>query len=178
MTIVEYVSKMQVLGDQMVAVGWPLEEEELVEYILMGLDEDFNPIVSALIARKEKATISEAYEQLLPFENCMDLLGIGHSGSSANSANRGGRGNGGGRGYNQGGRGGGGRGYNAGGHGRGNDNFIGNVNNNYRQGNSGGGGHGNKGSNSKAFPCAKFASKVVTTLIGVGTALRRTTFQR
>jgi histone deacetylase 1/2 len=150
MTIAEYVGKMQALGDQMVAAGQPLEEEELVEYILTGLDEDFNPIVSALIARKEKATVSEAYQQLLAFENHMDLLGIGHSGSSANSANRGGRGNGGGRGYNQGGRGGGGRGYNAGGRGRGNDNFTSNVNNNHRQGNSGGGRRGNKGSNSNS----------------------------
>jgi hypothetical protein len=57
MTIAEYVGKMQSLGHQMVAASRPLEEEELVEYILTGLDEDFNPIMSALIARKEKATI-------------------------------------------------------------------------------------------------------------------------
>lgn len=118
MTIAEYVGKMQALGDQMVAAGRALEQEELVEYILTGLDEDFNPIVSALIARKEKATVSEVYQDLLAFETRMDLPGIGHSGSSANSANRGGRGygdNGSGHSYNQGGRGGGGRCYNAGG---------------------------------------------------------------
>lgn len=50
MMIAEYVGKMQALGDQMVAAGRALEQEELVEYILTGLDEDFNPIVSALVA--------------------------------------------------------------------------------------------------------------------------------
>jgi hypothetical protein len=118
-TIAEFVGKMRSLGDQMVVVGRPLEEDELVEYILTGLDADFNPIVSALIARKETITVSEAYQQLLAFETRMDMLGIGNSsGSSANTANRGGRDNG----------------------GRGNG--RGNFNNKQRQGNNGGGGRG------------------------------------
>jgi histone deacetylase 1/2 len=138
-TIAEFVGKMRSLGDHMVAAGRPLEEEELVEYILTGLDADFNPIVSALITRKETVTVSEAYQQLLAFETRMDMLGIGNSfGSSANTANHGGRGNG-GRGYNNGGSGGGGgRGYNGGGRGNGRGNF----NNKQRQGNNGGGGRG------------------------------------
>jgi hypothetical protein len=37
-TIAEFVGKMKALGDQMVAAGRLLEEEELVEYILTGLD--------------------------------------------------------------------------------------------------------------------------------------------
>jgi hypothetical protein len=61
-TIAEFVGKMKALGDEMVALGQPLEEEELVEYILSGLDSDFNPIVSALIARKETINVSEAYQ--------------------------------------------------------------------------------------------------------------------
>lgn len=70
----------------MVAAGRTLKEEELVEYILTGLDADFNPIVSALVARKETVIVSEAYQQLLAFETHMDMLGIGHSGSSTNMA--------------------------------------------------------------------------------------------
>jgi hypothetical protein len=68
------------------------------------------------------------------------MLGLGHSGSSANNASRGGGcGNGGGRGYNNGGRGGGGRGYGGGGR----NNGCANYTNNQRQGNNGGGGRGN-----------------------------------
>ena len=36
-TIAEYVGKMRALGDEMAAAGRPLEDEELVEYILTGL---------------------------------------------------------------------------------------------------------------------------------------------
>jgi hypothetical protein len=142
MTIAEFVGKMKALGDQMVAAGRPLEEEELVEYILTGLDADFNPIVSALIARKETVTVSEAYQQLLAFETHMDMLGLGQSSSSANMANRG-SGRGAGRGYNNGSRGGGGRGFNGGGRGR---SGRGNFTNNQRQGNNGGSGRNNSSS--------------------------------
>jgi histone deacetylase 1/2 len=126
---------------------------------IWGLDafnSDFNPIVSALIARKETVTVSEAYQQLLAFETCMDMFGLGQSGSSANTTNRGGRGNGGGRGYN--GSRGGGRGYNGGG--RGNGGRV-NFNNNQRQGSNGGGGRGgffNKNSN-RAKPVCQVCFK-------------------
>ena len=40
MKATEYIAKMRALGDEMVVVGRPLEEEELVEYILAGLDEE------------------------------------------------------------------------------------------------------------------------------------------
>jgi len=36
-TIATYVGKMRALGDEMAAAGRPLEDEELVEYILTGL---------------------------------------------------------------------------------------------------------------------------------------------
>lgn len=36
--ILEYFSKMRSLGDQMVAVGESLDDEELIAYVLNGLD--------------------------------------------------------------------------------------------------------------------------------------------
>lgn len=38
MTITEYVGKMRSLADEMVMVGKPLGDEELVSYIVTGLD--------------------------------------------------------------------------------------------------------------------------------------------
>jgi hypothetical protein len=38
MTITEYVNKMRALGDEMSAAGKPLDYEEMVSYILAGLD--------------------------------------------------------------------------------------------------------------------------------------------
>jgi hypothetical protein len=43
-TIAENVAKMKSLADEMAAVGRKLEHEELVSYILTGLDMDFNPV--------------------------------------------------------------------------------------------------------------------------------------
>ena len=61
MTVAEYVGKMKTLGDEMAAAGRPLEDEELIEYILTGLDHDFNPIVSTLISRADPISVSEVF---------------------------------------------------------------------------------------------------------------------
>jgi hypothetical protein len=92
-TVTEYVGKMRSLGDEMAAPGRPLEDEELVEYILTGLDDEFDPVVSSALARAEPISVSELYSQLLAFETRLDLRNSGHSsGASANLANRRGRG--------------------------------------------------------------------------------------
>jgi hypothetical protein len=89
---------MRTLGDEMVAAGKPIDDDELLTYILTGLDMEFKPVVTSLLARKESVTVSEAYSQLLAFETRMEIMGSGSSGSSVNSANCDGRGGSGGRG--------------------------------------------------------------------------------
>jgi hypothetical protein len=59
MSITEYFRKMKALGDEMKAVGRPLDDEELIEYILTVLDEEYTPLVSALYSRVEPISISE-----------------------------------------------------------------------------------------------------------------------
>jgi hypothetical protein len=114
----EYFTKMRALGDEMNAAGRKLEDEEPVEYILAGLDFEYNSVVSAVVARVEPISISELYTQVLPFEMCLELMGQGassYSTSSANSAQQGcggfNRGQGHGRGTPS--RGGGGRSQNS-----------------------------------------------------------------
>ena len=53
--------------------GKPTEDDELVSFILTGLDYDYNPLVSALCTRVEPISASELYSQLLPFVSLMDL---------------------------------------------------------------------------------------------------------
>lgn len=91
MTVTEYVGKMRSLGDEMAAAGRPLEDEELVEYILTGLDDDFDPVASSVLTRTEPISVSELYSQMLAFETRLDLRN-NSPGSSANVANRRGRG--------------------------------------------------------------------------------------
>lgn len=88
MLVAEYVEKMRSLGDEMATVGRPLEDDELVEYILTGLDHDYDSLVSAVLARVESISVSELYSQMLAFETWMDLRNNGNSSeSAANIAN-------------------------------------------------------------------------------------------
>jgi hypothetical protein len=65
MTIAEYVNKMRSLVDEMVAVGRIPEEDELVEYILTSLSHEYDPIISAVIAKIGTVSISELYANFL-----------------------------------------------------------------------------------------------------------------
>nr|ABF99203.1 retrotransposon protein, putative, Ty1-copia subclass [Oryza sativa Japonica Group] len=118
-TVTEYVSKMRALGDEIAATGKPIDDEELVAYIINGLDSEFDPVVEALIAKNASVTVAEVYSQLLGFENRVKI----RTACAATSGNRGsgnqGRGGGNPRGRGT-GRGGGGSGGRGGGHGRGN----------------------------------------------------------
>jgi hypothetical protein len=88
---------MRSLSDKMAASGRTLDDEELVEYILIGLDQEYDPIVSAIITRTTSVSLSELYAQLLAFEKRPTLMrakeliassanvashGRGHSGHS------------------------------------------------------------------------------------------------
>jgi hypothetical protein len=95
LSVAEYINKMKSLAEEMVTAGRPLEDVELIEYILVGLNQDYDPIAPAIIAHTEPASLSELYSQLLAFETRHALMDA-HEGdaSFANAAHRG-RGHGG-----------------------------------------------------------------------------------
>jgi hypothetical protein len=91
LSVAEYINKMKMLGEEMTAAGRPLEDEELIEYFLTSLNQDYHPIVSIVIARCELVSLSELYSQLLAFENRHALMSAQEGGDSfANAASRGG----------------------------------------------------------------------------------------
>lgn len=118
MSISEYIAKMRSLADEMAAAGKPLDEEELVAYIINGLDSEFDAAVEGLMAtaRIAPVSISHVYSQLLSYENRIRIRQA-YLTTSANAANRGG--GRGGRGSSTGNRGGGRGGFGRGGRGRG-----------------------------------------------------------
>jgi hypothetical protein len=69
----EYVSKMKTLADEMTSAEKKLDDEELVSYILAGLDYEYNSLVSSVAAHVEPVTLGEMYSQLLAFETHLDL---------------------------------------------------------------------------------------------------------
>lgn len=75
LSVTAYVAKMRALGDEMAAAGKPLDDKELVSFIMTGLDNlEFNPVVSVVLARVEPISINELFTQLLVFEQHTDLI--------------------------------------------------------------------------------------------------------
>jgi hypothetical protein len=64
-TCVTYYIQMKGFADEMAAAGKWLDDEEVVCYILAGLDVDFNPFVEAFTAKTEPQMLNDLYSQLL-----------------------------------------------------------------------------------------------------------------
>lgn len=59
--ISEYFTKMKGLADEMAFIGYQLEDEELISYILTGMDLEFNPVKSIIAAHVEPISVGELY---------------------------------------------------------------------------------------------------------------------
>jgi hypothetical protein len=68
MMISKYVTKMKALADEMTSARKRLDDEELVLYILAGLDYEFDGVISTVSTRVEPITVFELYGQLLAHE--------------------------------------------------------------------------------------------------------------
>jgi hypothetical protein len=69
--IAEYVGKARTLADEMTLTGKKIDDEELISYILTGLDYEYNPVVSSLVAQPDVITIREVYSQFFAYEQCV-----------------------------------------------------------------------------------------------------------
>jgi hypothetical protein len=70
LSVTDYYAKMCHYANELVATGAPLRDDELVAYILAGLDEDYNSVFTTIVARTrtDPITPSGLYSQLLSFE--------------------------------------------------------------------------------------------------------------
>jgi hypothetical protein len=91
-SVADYYSKVRSLADELGASGVVISDDELVSYILSGLEENYNPVVSAVLAREEPVTPGALYAQLLSHESRLELQsGASNIQFSANMASYGGR---------------------------------------------------------------------------------------
>jgi hypothetical protein len=163
LSVAGYINKMRSVADEMFTTGRIIEEEELVEYILVGLGSEYDPIVSTVIARTDAVPISELYSQLLAFETRRVLMNAHEGGSSVNSVSHG-HGRSGHDGFGRtSGRDDSPSSFSRGGFGRG-----GNSRGNYSRG-----GYNNSSSIDKR-PTCKCARRGGTWLTGAGTVLKKT----
>ena len=100
-SVSDYFTKMKSLADEMASAGRKLEDEELVSYILTGLDSEFDSVVTAVSTRVEPITVNELYAQLVAHEQRLEIRG-GEQQYSVNMVAKGGRGDRGNYSYNSG----------------------------------------------------------------------------
>lgn len=96
MTAAEYFSKMRALADELASAGKQVDDDDLVSYLLAGLDIDYNPLVASVLGRSaaDPITINDLYGQLLSYDTRMEMLhhsGAGGPGLQVNNAARRGR---------------------------------------------------------------------------------------
>ncbi|XP_073367824.1 uncharacterized protein [Aegilops tauschii subsp. strangulata] len=92
LSIASYFAAMRGYADELAAAGKPIQDDELVSYIIHGLDAVYKPLVSALDARVTPVTLDELFAMLSNFDQRMaQFHGSGGGGfkSSANMASRG-----------------------------------------------------------------------------------------
>jgi hypothetical protein len=88
LSITEYLAKMQGLANDMATVRKALDDEDLVQYILSGLDEDYDSLVNSVLAQLIPITVRELAAQMISFKAHLDLRSNGGSSSSVNFAKR------------------------------------------------------------------------------------------
>jgi hypothetical protein len=98
LSVSDYYAKMSHYADELAASGAPLRDDELVAYLPAGLDDDFNPVFTAMVAPVDPINPSELYAQLLRFEQQTKLQACTFGGSSSAMTVSRGRGSSGGHG--------------------------------------------------------------------------------
>jgi hypothetical protein len=68
LTIAQYMGKLKFLAGEMAYAGKRLDDEDLVGYILAGLDSDFDYVIFVVAAHVKPISISELYGQLVYHE--------------------------------------------------------------------------------------------------------------
>uniref|UniRef100_A0A453RGX2 Retrotransposon Copia-like N-terminal domain-containing protein n=1 Tax=Aegilops tauschii subsp. strangulata TaxID=200361 RepID=A0A453RGX2_AEGTS len=66
-----YFATMRGLADELAAAGKPIQDDELISYILHGLDQKYQPLASALDACVSLASLDEIFSMLSNFDHRM-----------------------------------------------------------------------------------------------------------
>jgi hypothetical protein len=83
--VANYYSKMCHYADELTTTGAPLCDDEIVAYILAGLNEDYNVVFTAVVARTDHISPTELFAQLLSFEQHSALQAHNAPGGSSSS---------------------------------------------------------------------------------------------
>ena len=68
MTASEYMHKVKALADAMAFAGSPLDDDEIIDYMLTGLGKAFNPIAASLSVVVTPVALTDFYSMVLNYE--------------------------------------------------------------------------------------------------------------
>lgn len=72
-SVTDYYNKVKGLADSLAAAGQPLREDEIIAYMMGGLDAEYDSLFTAVATRAESIGLSDFYAHLLSFEMRLDL---------------------------------------------------------------------------------------------------------
>uniref|UniRef100_A0A453B4K2 Retrotransposon gag domain-containing protein n=1 Tax=Aegilops tauschii subsp. strangulata TaxID=200361 RepID=A0A453B4K2_AEGTS len=67
-SVAAYFASMRGLADELASAGKAIQDDELISYIIHGLDMDYQPLVSALDARITPVSLDELFAMLSNFD--------------------------------------------------------------------------------------------------------------
>jgi hypothetical protein len=82
LSVSDYYAKMSQHANDLAVSRTPLCDDEFVAYLLAGLDEDYNSVITLVVSRADAIAPTELYAQLLSFEHHMSLQGNSAHGGS------------------------------------------------------------------------------------------------
>ena len=68
----KYLLKIKKIVDSLAAIGAPISTEEQIEVILDGLNEDYNTLITAILARSQPFSINELKALLMAQEEMLE----------------------------------------------------------------------------------------------------------
>ncbi|KAE8788281.1 hypothetical protein D1007_37677 [Hordeum vulgare] len=91
-SVAVYFGHMSALFDELAAAGKPIGEEELIYFMVVGLDVEYEPIISALDVSDMPTTLYKLFSLVANYDQRVEMFhgfGSGEFKTSANTASRG-----------------------------------------------------------------------------------------
>lgn len=67
-SIADYFIKVKNIADTLATAGKQLQDEEIISYLLAGLNADYDPVVASLTTRSDVISLSDAFAYILSYE--------------------------------------------------------------------------------------------------------------
>jgi hypothetical protein len=68
LSMVDYFAKICSYTDQLAAPGHPMRDEDIITAVIIGLDGEHEPLITAVMTRTDEMTFGELYSHALSFE--------------------------------------------------------------------------------------------------------------